>query len=63
MSRKITLTYVLEIPLSFVFGFITDIYDLLIPELTLPLAVRCMLFILTMFVTAIGVFLCVRTDH
>ena len=32
------------------------------PELPFPAAVRVALFLLTMFVTAMGVFLCVRTD-
>lgn len=27
LSRKITLTYLLEIPLSFAFGMLTDVYD------------------------------------
>lgn len=27
LSRKITLTYLLEIPLSFAFGILTDVYD------------------------------------
>ena len=62
LSRKITLAYILEIPLSFVFGWITDLYDLLIPELALSLWLRAALFFLTLFVTALGVFLCVKTD-
>ena len=32
------------------------------PELPFPAAVRVALFLLTMFVTTMGVFLCVRTD-
>ena len=31
LSRRITLTYLLEIPLSFAFGVLTDVYDWLIP--------------------------------
>lgn len=62
LSRKITLTYVLEIPLSFAFGFLTDFYDFLIPELNFSLLFRGIFFILTMFITAMGVFLCVKTD-
>lgn len=27
LSRRITLTYLLEIPLSFAFGVLTDVYD------------------------------------
>ena len=50
LSRRITLVYLLEIPLSFAFGLLTDFYDFLVPELPF------------MFVTAMGVFLCVRTD-
>lgn len=61
LSRRITLTYVLEIPLSFAFGFLTDFYDFLIPELNFSLLLRGIFFILTMFVTAMGVFLCVKT--
>lgn len=61
LSRKITLTYVLEIPLSFAFGLLTDFYDFLIPELNFSLLFRGIFFILTMFITAMGVFLCVKT--
>lgn len=62
LSKKITLTYILEIPLSFAFGFLTDLYDLLIPELNFSIFFRSIFFTLTMFITAMGVFLCVKTD-
>ena len=38
LSRRITLTYLLEIPLSFAFGVLTDVYDWLIS--VLPFADR-----------------------
>ena len=50
-SRKVTLPYLLEIPLSFLFGWLTDLYDLVIPAIPG-----------TMFLTAMGVFLCVKTN-
>ena len=62
LSKKVTWTYFLEIPLSFAFGFLTDLYDLTIFNIVLPFFLRLILFILTMFVTAMGVFLCVKTD-
>lgn len=62
LSRKITLPYLLEIPLSFAFGFLTDLYDMFVPEIRCGGALRLILFILTMFVTAMGVYLCVKTD-
>lgn len=62
LSRKITMTYILEIPLSFAFGILTDAYDFLIPELNLSPFWGYIFFILTMFITAMGVFLCVKTD-
>lgn len=62
LSRKITLPYLLEIPLSFAFGFLTDLYDMFVPEIQCGGALRLILFILTMFVTAMGVYLCVKTD-
>lgn len=62
LSRKITLTYILEVPLSLAFGVLTDVYDWLIPEITFHVALRMLLFIGTMFVTAMGVYLCVKTD-
>ena len=61
LSRRITLTYALEIPLSFAFGFLTDLYDLLIPALELPVLLRLICFLLTTFVTAMGVYLCVKS--
>ena len=62
LSRRITLQYILEVPLSFAFGFLTDLYDWMIPEISAPLAVDFILFILTMFITGMGVFLCVQTN-
>lgn len=62
LSKKITLTYVLEVPLSLAFGVLTDLYDWLIPEIEFHLMIRLVLFILTMFVTSMGVYLCVKTD-
>lgn len=61
LSRKITLVFVLEVPLSIVFGFLTDFYDLIIPELSIGLALRTFCFAATMFITALGVFLCVKS--
>lgn len=62
LSRKITVTYLLEVPLSLAFGILTDLYDWFIPDIGFPFFLRLTLFILTMFVTAMGVFLCVKTD-
>lgn len=62
LSKKMTLAYALEIPLSFAFGWLTDLYDFIIPDLNFHITIRILLFMLTMFVTAMGVFLCVRTD-
>lgn len=62
LSKKITLIYILEIPLSFIFGWLTDFYDFMIPILQLDLYIRTILFIITMFITAMGVFLSVKSD-
>lgn len=62
LSKKVTLTYLLEVPLSFAFGFLTDIYDLFIPDIESQALLRMTLFIMTMFVTAMGVYLCVKTN-
>ena len=32
LSKKITVTFILEIPLSFAFGWLTDLYDFTIPS-------------------------------
>ena len=61
LSRRITLIYLLEIPLSFAFGVLTDVYDWLIPALPFALPTRLLCFTLTMFVTSAGVFLCVKS--
>ena len=58
LSRKIKAVYLLEIPLSLAFGVVTDVYDWLIPEFHFPAYISMTLFLLTMFVTALGVFLC-----
>lgn len=62
LSKKITLTYILEVPLSLAFGLLTDFYDWIIPALDFSFWLRLLLFSMTMFVTAMGVFLCVKTD-
>lgn len=62
LSRKVTLTYLLEVPLSLAFGVLTDIYDLFVPDMEFHILLRIILFIITMFITAMGVYLCVKTD-
>ncbi len=62
LSKKVTLTYLLEVPLSFAFGFLTDLYDMFIMDIECHIFLRMALFIATMFVTAMGVCLCVKTD-
>lgn len=62
LSRKISLMYILEIPLSFAFGWLTDLYDFILPEMPLPFAAQLALFCLSMCVTSLGVFLCVRSN-
>ena len=62
LSKKVTLAYALEVPLSLAFGVLTDFYDWIIPAIHAGAALRMSLFLLTMFVTAMGVFLCVKTD-
>lgn len=62
LSKKITVAYILEIPLSFVFGWLTDLYDMIIPTLQLSLYIRIIFFIMTMFITAMGVFFSVKTN-
>lgn len=61
LSRNITASYLLEVPLSIAFGFLTDLYDWAIPVLAIGLPLRLLYFALTMFVTAAGVFLCVKS--
>ena len=61
LSKRITLTYALEIPLSLAFGLLTDFYDFIIPDFSLGLVPGALCFFLTMFVTALGVFLCVES--
>lgn len=62
LSKKITVTFILEIPLSFAFGWLTDLYNFIIPTLSLSLYLRVICFIMTMFITAMGVFLSVKTN-
>lgn len=62
LSKKITLAYALEIPLSFAFGWLTDLYDFIIPQFQMVLMLRIVCFLITMFVTSLGVYLCVQTD-
>ena len=61
LSHGVTFPYLLEIPLSIAFGVLTDVYDRIIPALSFPMPARLICFVLTMFVTATGVFLCVKS--
>lgn len=61
LSRNITLIFMPEVPLSIAFGLLTDLYDLIIPELAFGLFFRVICFALTMFITAMGVYLCVKS--
>ena len=62
LSRKVTISYLLEIPLSFAFGWLTDFYDWIVPNFEFALAINVILFVITMFITALGVFLTVQTN-
>ena len=62
LSKKVTLPYLLEVPLSFAFGFLTDLYDFFIPDMEFHVLLRILLFAITMFVTAMGIYLCVKTN-
>ena len=62
LLRRATMNVLLEIPLSFAFGILIDVYDAVIPEMALGLVLKFVCFALTLFVTAFGVFLCVKTD-
>ena len=47
LSKKVTVSYLLEIPLSFAFGWLTDFYDWIVPNVQFPLAANIVLFIVT----------------
>ena len=61
LSKKITFVFLMEVPVSILFGLLTDLYDFIIPEFTIGLTFRIVCFALTMFITALGVYLCVRS--
>ena len=49
LSKKITLVFVLEIPLSIFFGLLTDFYDMLLPAFSIGMPLRILCFAATMF--------------
>ena len=61
LSKKITLVFVLEIPLSIFFGLLTDFYDMLLPAFSIGMPLRILCFAATMFLNALGVYLCVKS--
>ena len=61
LSKKITLVFVLEIPLSIFFGLLTDFYDMLLPAFSIGMPLRILCFAATMFLNAVGVYLCVKS--
>ena len=62
IERKITISFLLEIPFSFVFGFVIDLYQMLIPVLTYNLLIQIITLIIGNTCCAIGVYLMIQTN-
>lgn len=62
IEKKLTLSILLEIPFSFGFGFITDLYDFVIPEMSGILIVSCVILIIGNTCSAFGVYCMVSSD-
>lgn len=57
LLRRITLSVLLQIPFSVVFGMITDLYDSIIPKGEFSLTGRLLLLAVAIWLTSVGVYL------
>ena len=62
LERKISIKFILEIPFSFIFGFLVDLYQYIIPTINLNLYTQILVLLIGNTCCAIGVYLMIKGD-
>ncbi len=62
LERKISMKFILEIPLSFIFGFLVDLYQYLIPSMSLNIYTQIIVLLIGNTCCAIGVYFMIKGD-
>lgn len=57
LQKQLRIPVLLQIPFSFVFGFVTDLYDYLVPEMSLSILGRSLLLAVAILTTSVGVYI------
>lgn len=60
IERKISIKFILEIPFSFIFGFLVDLYQYLIPSMNLNIYTQIIVLLIGNTCCAIGVYLMIE---
>lgn len=63
LVRKLDKEILLQIPISFFFGLMTDLYQRLIPNFTDILYLKIILYFCALFLTALGVYLSIQSNY
>lgn len=62
IERKMSVRFILEIPFSFIFGFLVDLYQYIIPSLYLNIYTQILVLLIGNTCCAIGVYLMIKGD-
>lgn len=62
IERKISMKFILEIPFSFIFGFLVDLYQYLIPSMNLNIYTQIIVLLIGNTCCAIGVYFMIKGD-
>ena len=62
LERKISMKFILEIPFSFIFGFLVDLYQYLIPSMSLNIYTQIIVLLIGNTCCAIGVYFMIKGD-
>ena len=60
LERKISMKFILEIPFSFIFGFLVDLYQYIIPTINLNLYTQILVLLIGNTCCAIGVYFMIK---
>ena len=62
IERKISVRFILEIPFSFIFGFLVDLYQYLMPSMNLTIYTQIIVLLIGNTCCAIGVYFMIKGD-
>ena len=62
IERKISVKFILEIPFSFIFGFLVDLYQYIVPSMNLNIYTQILVLLIGNTCCAIGVYFMIKGD-